>query len=67
MKDKALWTIIGLIALLALLDWMGVGGDELVESIRRLATGGGNRLLGWAVLALVAYTVYRIVNHLTRP
>ena len=66
MKDKALLSIIIGITVLALLDWAGVRGDDLVRSVRRLTQNGDNRLLGWAVLALVAYTVYRIVNHITK-
>jgi hypothetical protein len=65
MKDKALWTIIIIFAVLALLDWMGVRGDDLCRSVRDL-THGDNRLLGWAILALVTYTVYRVINHLTK-
>ncbi len=65
MRDKTLLTIILIIAICALLDWMGVDGEDLIESIRRLSYGE-NRLLGWAVLALVAYTVYRVINHIMR-
>ena len=66
MKDRALWTIIVVIVVLALLDWMGLRTDNIVDSVRRLAGGSGNRLLGWGVLALVTYTAYRIINHLTK-
>jgi hypothetical protein len=67
MKDKALWTIVIVIAVLALLDWLGVSGRDILNSARRVGGGGDNRLLGWAVLGLVAYTVYRIINHITKP
>lgn len=67
MKDKALWTIVIVFAVLALLDWMGIRGEDLAHSVRNLTLNGQNRLLGWAILALVAYTVYRVINHLTRP
>ncbi len=66
MKDKALWTIVIVFAVLALLDWMGIRGEDLTRSVRNLTLSGQNRLLGWAILALVAYTVYRVINHLTR-
>lgn len=66
MKDKALWTIIIVFAVLALLDWMGIRGEDLARSVRNLTLSGQNRLLGWGILALVAYTVYRVINHLTR-
>ena len=66
MKDKALWTIVIVFAVLALLDWMGIRGEDLARSVRNLTLSGQNRLLGWAILALVAYTVYRVINHLTR-
>ena len=66
MRDKALWTIIIVFAALALLDWMGIRGEDLARSVRNLTHHGQNRLLGWAILALVAYTVYRVVNHITR-
>ena len=67
MRDRGLLTIILIIVVLALLDWLGVSGHDLIDSVRRLANGGENRLLGWAVLALDAYAVYRIINHVMRP
>ena len=66
MKDKALWTIVTVFAVLALLDWLGIRGEDLARSVRNLTLSGQDRLLGWAILALVAYTVYRVINYLTR-
>ena len=64
-KDKkALWTIILIIAALAILDWLGISGRDLVESTRRLSTGD-NKPLGWGVLAIVAFAVYKTINHIT--
>ena len=59
MRDKALWTIILVFTCLALLDWLGFRGEDLVEPVRRLSESGESRLLGWAVLALVTYSVFR--------
>ena len=66
MKDKALWTIVIAFTVLALLDWMGIRGEDLARSVRHLTQSGENRLLGWAILALCAYTLYRVINHVTR-
>lgn len=66
MKDKVLWSIIVGIAILALLDWAGVRGDDLVHSVRRLTQNGDSRLLGWAVFALVAYSVIKIIAHISK-
>ena len=65
-KDKTLWTLVVVVSVLALLDWLGVGDTDLLRSVRGLGGQGCGELIGWALLGLVAYTVYRVVGFLTR-
>lgn len=67
MEEKLIKSIIVAVAVLAMLDLLGVSGTDMFGAIRRLTTGPHGRIVSILVLGLVGYTVYRIIQFTTRP
>ena len=66
MTDRTFWTTAAIVVAAMLLDWMGVRYADLVESIRGIARGGENPLVGWMILGLCIFTVVKTIQALTR-
>ena len=66
MKDPLLASILISIALFALLSWLGIDGHDITRLFHDLGHGGNNSLFSWALLALIGYTVIKVIQHITK-
>ncbi len=67
MEEKVLQSVVVSIATLAMLELLGIGGNEIFSAFNRLSAGSHGQLVSALVLGLIGFTVYRIINYTVRP